>query len=353
MTTINASNYIIAFQENGYKELNTLIQKNSYSKLFLLTDSNTNPNCSTFFLRKIQFDKTIEILEITSGEEYKNIETCLSLWETLVVLEADKSALLINLGGGVLTDIGGFIATTFMRGFDFVHVPTTLLAMVDASVGGKNGVDLGNLKNQIGTINTPKMVLIDTDFLATLPAKEMRNGLAEMLKHGLIADANYYKRLTDLENLDLTDLDELIHESILIKHTITSQDPFEKGMRKKLNFGHTLGHAIETYAMQTENPLAHGESVAIGMILALYLSTKRENFSKKIADSIKNQLLKTFSKIEFSKEAINQILILLKHDKKNKNGKLNFVLLKEIGDASINHHFKNRILLEAFDYYQQ
>jgi 3-dehydroquinate synthase len=353
MTTIQAQNYSIEFQENAYLSLNKLIAKNNYSKLFLLTDSNTNNFCSSHFLAKLQTDKTIEILEIPNGETYKNIDTCVSLWNALVELGADRKSLLISLGGGVTTDIGGFVATTFMRGFDFVHVPTSLLAMVDASVGGKNGVDLGGLKNIIGTIKTPKMVLIDTLFLNTLPAKEMRSGLAEMIKHGLIANANYFNKLANLADFNLTDLDGLIHESIIIKNTIVSSDPFEKGERKKLNFGHTLGHAIETHSFKTKNPLSHGEAVIIGSILALFLSTKATNFPIHLAESIKSQFLKTYTKIAFTTKEIEAIIDLLKHDKKTKNGIVNFVLLEEIGKASIDHHFDKESLLEAFEFYKK
>ena len=351
METIQAKDYQIVFQDNGYNLLNNLIHTNDYSSIFLLTDTNTNALCSSHFLSKLATAKSIEIIEIEAGEQHKNIETCISLWEAFVALGADRKSLLINLGGGVLTDIGGFVATTFMRGFDFVHIPTSLLAMVDASVGGKNGVDLGGLKNQIGTFNTPKLVLIDTLFLNTLPAQEMRNGLAEMIKHGLIADADYFNQLSNLKGFVYEDLAVLIHRSIAIKNEIVSNDPHEKGLRKILNFGHTLGHAVETYFFNSPKPLSHGESVIVGSILALYLSTKASNFDLETAKAIKNQLFKTYSKISFSQEAILAIIALLKHDKKSKNGIANFVLLDSIGKASIDYHFENKSLLEAFEFY--
>ncbi len=351
METIQAKDYQIVFQENGYQLLNNLINTNNYTSLFLLTDTNTNTYCSAHFLSKIESSKPIEIIEIIAGEEHKNIETCVSLWETFVTLGADRKSLLINLGGGVLTDIGGFVATTFMRGFDFVHIPTSLLAMVDASVGGKNGVDLGGLKNQIGTFNTPKLVLIDTEFLNTLPAQEMRNGLAEMIKHGLIADATYFKQLSNLSHFVYEDLPVLIHRSIVIKNDVVNNDPHEKGFRKILNFGHTLGHTIETYFYNSPEPLSHGESVIIGSILALYLSTKATTFDLDTAKTIKEQLLKTYRKITFSEEAIEATITLLKHDKKSKNGIANFVLLDAIGKASIDHHFEHESLIEAFEFY--
>ncbi len=352
MNTIQAKDYQVVFQEAGYEKLAALINKNVYSTLYLLTDTNTNTNCTAHFLANLPVKSTIEIIEIAAGEEHKNINTSVSLWETFVALGTDRKSLLINLGGGVLTDIGGFVATTFMRGFDFVHVPTSLLAMVDASVGGKNGVDLGGLKNQIGTINNPKLVLIDTTFLNTLPAKEMRNGLAEMLKHGLIADADYFKKLTNLSDFTLADLDALIYRSIEIKNNIVLSDPFERGERKKLNFGHTLGHAIETQSFDTASPLSHGEAVIIGSIMALYLSTKVLKFDISLAKTIKTTLLKTYEKVNFDKNQITAIFTLLKHDKKNVNGQVNFVLLDKIGKASINHHLDNESLVEAFEFYK-
>ena len=194
MQSIAANGYPIVFSENGYEYLNDLIEKNKYSIIFILSDTNTNEYCLSRFLPLLATNKTIEIIEIESGETEKNITTCVEIWSILTELGGDRKSLLINVGGGVITDIGGFVASTFKRGIDFMHIPTTLLAMVDASVGGKNGVDLGNLKNQIGVINVPKLVLIDTDYLSTLPQNEMRSGLAEMLKHGLIADADYWKR---------------------------------------------------------------------------------------------------------------------------------------------------------------
>lgn len=238
MQTIQANGYPVLFGEKEYETLNTFIEKNKYSNLFILVDSNTNELCLLRFLSFLATDKTIEIIEIESGESEKNIATCVEIWNILTELGADRKTLLINIGGGVITDIGGFVASTFKRGIDFINIPTTLLAMVDASIGGKNGVDLGSLKNQIGVINVPKMVLIDTEYLSTLPQNQMRSGLAEMLKHGLIFDAAYWAEFKDLSQVDFADFDALIHRSIAIKNEIVSQDPTENGIRKALNFGH-------------------------------------------------------------------------------------------------------------------
>ena len=230
MNPIQANEYSIHFNENGYKAVNEFIESNSYSSLFVLVDSTTNTYCAPTFLANIATTLPIEIIEIdteeTSSESIKNITTCAEIWSILTELGADRKSLLINLGGGVITDLGGFVASTFKRGIDFIHVPTTLLGMVDAAIGGKNGVDLGNLKNQIGVINVPKLVLIDTSLLESLAQREMRSGLAEMLKHGLIVDIKYWNQFLDLASLHFDDLDALIYRSVEIKNDIVK---FPKG----------------------------------------------------------------------------------------------------------------------------
>ena len=235
MQTIQANVYSIFFSETGYEALNQILIEEKYSSIFVIVDSHSNDYCLPQFLPHLATEIAIEIIEFESGESSKNIEICVQIWEALTELGADRKSVIINLGGGVVTDLGGFVASTFKRGIDFIHVPTTLLAMVDASVGGKNGVDLGNLKNQIGVINVPKMIIVDSSYLETLPKNEMRSGLAEMLKHGLIQDEAYWKQFTDLQRLDFVDFDALIYQSILIKNKIVMQDPTEDGIRKDLN----------------------------------------------------------------------------------------------------------------------
>jgi 3-dehydroquinate synthase len=251
MNTILSNNCQLFFNENGLNYLNEILIPSNYSKIIVLVDENTNNYCLPNFLPRLPTEVEIEIIEIEAGEEMKNVATCLELWQTLMDLGADRKSIILNLGGGVVTDLGGFVACTFKRGIDFIHIPTTLLAMVDAAIGGKNGVDLGQLKNQIGVIKEPKAVVIDTIFLTTLPPREMRSGLAEMLKHGLIYDKNYWDEIKNVSNLNTDDLDRLIYQSVQIKNKIVSQDLTEKGIRKSLNFGHTLGHAIESYFLDT------------------------------------------------------------------------------------------------------
>jgi 3-dehydroquinate synthase len=260
---------------------------------------------------------------------------------------------MINLGGGVITDLGGFVASTFKRGIAYIQVPTTLLSMVDASIGGKTGVDLGHLKNQIGVINTGEMVLIDTSFLNTLPENQMRSGLAEMLKHGLIYSEDYWNKFNSLENLHVEDLDKLIHESIEIKNHIVEKDPFENNLRKTLNYGHTLGHAIESFYLSDTSkiPLLHGEAIAIGMILATYISTELTGFPKDDCNKIKNTILSVFKQTKISDADFHSIINLLKFDKKNEHGNINFVLLEGFGKPKINCQVENNLILEAFKYY--
>jgi 3-dehydroquinate synthase len=354
MQTIQANGYEVHFNENGYDLLHKFIADNNYSSLFILVDSNTNEKCLLRFLSFLANDKNIEIIEIEPGESEKNITTCVEIWSILTELGADRKSVLINLGGGVITDIGGFVASTFKRGIDFINIPTTLLAMVDASIGGKNGVDLGNLKNQIGVINSPKMVLVDTVYLNTLPQNEMRSGLAEMLKHGLIADANYWGEFKDLSQSDFADFDVLIHRSIEIKNEIVTQDPTENGIRKALNFGHTLGHAIESYFLENENKnsLLHGEAIAVGMILESYISGQKKLISESEYDEIKKVIAAIFEKIPFEENDIQPILDLLIHDKKNEYGKIQFSLLDGIGAITINQEVDNKLIIKSFEDYK-
>lgn len=322
-----ASQAPIYYAEKSYAELSNFLRQSKPSMIFILVDTNTHNNCLNIFLQQLETEIIIEIIEMEVGEEHKNIETCSGIWETLSELGADRKSLLINLGGGVVTDLGGFVASTFKRGISYINVPTSLLAMVDASVGGKCGVDLGNLKNQIGVINQPEMVLIDSGYLITLPANEMRSGLAEILKHGLIASEKYLEKATNLEALNLEDLDSIIIESIQIKSKIVKQDPTEKNIRKTLNYGHTLGHAIESYFLTNlEKPtLLHGEAIAAGMIMATYLSHKICGFPEDKLQIITKKINEVFPKIDLLKEDYEFVLSLLKFDKKNAHGNIYFV----------------------------
>ncbi len=354
MNPISTDNCIIYFNSNAYEQLNIYLKNNRFSKIFILTDTHTHESCLPGFLARIETETPIEIIEIEAGEQYKTIDTCVGVWNALSELGADRKSLMINLGGGVVTDLGGFTACTFKRGIKYINVPTSLLAMVDASVGGKTGVDLGALKNQIGVINSGDLVLIDTQFLDTLLPNHLKSGYAEMLKHGLIYDRNYWDKLTDLSKLTLNDLDALIYESVEIKKAIVTQDPFENGLRKTLNFGHTLGHAIESYFLShpEKEALLHGEAIAIGMIMECYISSKLLNFPKTGLEQITKVLNGMFPKVVIDASDYDAIIELLKYDKKNEHGNINFVLLEAIGKPKIDCLVSNELIIESFEYYK-
>lgn len=354
MNSIQANTYSIHFNTNTYKQLNLHLSECDYSKIFILVDSNTHQYCLPKLMGDLTTNLPIEIIEIEAGEQFKTIDTCVGVWNALSELGADRKSLIINLGGGVVTDLGGFVACTFKRGIKYINIPTSLLAMVDASVGGKTGVDLGALKNQIGVINTGEMVLIDTAFLDTLPQNELKSGLAEMLKHGLIYDRTYWNQFTDLSKLTLNDLDALIYESVEIKQIIVTKDPQEIGMRKHLNFGHTLGHAIESYFLSNTNKenLLHGEAIAIGMILECYISAELLQFSKDDLKQITSVINSIYSHVTINTSDYDAIIELLKYDKKNTHGNINFVLLEAIGQPKNDCLVDNTLIVRAFEYYK-
>lgn len=353
MNSIITTSYAVHFKEEGYKILNNHLAKSNYSKIFILVDENTHNYCLPGFMGNIYGDYDFEIIEIEAGETNKNIDTCTQVWEVLSELDADRKSAMINLGGGVVTDLGGFVASCFKRGIDFINIPTTLLAMVDASVGGKTGVDLGPLKNQIGIINQPQLVVVEPEFLNTLNERQLQSGFAEMLKHGLIRDVAYWNTLKQVTGF--TDLSTHIHTSVSIKNEVVVQDPTEQHLRKILNFGHTLGHAVESYFLESKDHelLLHGEAIAVGMILEGYLSYKLTGLSKTELEDIKLTFLKRYEKVKFTKADIEAILSLLKFDKKNSHGNINFVLLKAIGEPAIDAKVPSDLMLEAFEYYAE
>lgn len=344
----------VFYTENAYTKLNEYISNYTPSSIYILVDNNTHNFCLSSFLQRLETKQVIEVVEMDAGEENKNIETCSGIWNVLSELGADRKSLIINLGGGVVTDLGGFVASTFKRGISYINVPTTLLSMVDASVGGKTGVDLGNLKNQVGVITQPEMVLIDPEYLKTLPATEMRSGLAEILKHGLIASKAYWKKAINLKDLSQKDLLGLISESIDIKTAVVEKDPREENLRKTLNFGHTFGHAIESFYLThpSKEPLLHGEAVVAGIIIAAYISTKLTGLPQEELEEITTGLKELYPNINLEEEEYDKIIDLLKFDKKNSHGKINFVLLREIGSPVIDCQVPQELLIESLKYYE-
>lgn len=353
MQPIQSGDYAVLFNEESYEFLAATLVPERYSGIFIIADTNTSQHCLPRFLSSLVTELPIEIIEFEAGESNKSIETCIEIWHALTELSADRKSIIINVGGGVVTDLGGFVASTFKRGIDFINVPTSLLAMVDASVGGKTGIDLGVIKNQVGVLSNPVAVLADIGFLDTLPANHMRSGLAEMIKHGLIADRDYWELFADLNSLTTDDMAALIHHSIEIKNSIVAQDPKEKGLRKILNFGHTLGHAIESHFLNDPNSetLLHGEAIAIGMILEAYISLQKQAIGVTEYISIKTTLLNIFGTTYFSDSAIEAVIKLLVHDKKNTSGNVQFVLLNGIGSATFDNFVENLLIYKAFEDY--
>lgn len=352
MTSIQSKNYDIHFGAIGYAALNRRFTQHDYSSVFILVDTNTHQYCLPFFMAELKTNLPAKIIEIKAGEQHKNIAACIEVWNTLSELGADRKSLIINLGGGVVSDLGGFVAATFKRGIRYVNVPTTLLAMVDASVGGKTGIDLGALKNQVGLICHPEMILIDPRYLKTLAKEQFTSGKAEMLKHGLIANENYWNKILNWD--DKNDLEQLIAHSVQIKNKIVNQDLHETGLRKTLNYGHTLGHAIESHWLDQHSSkvMLHGYAIAIGMLLETYLSHKKLNFPEKKLKQISNGLIRIYGKQSFDVKTIKAIIQLLKYDKKNAHGKINFVLLSDVGKPLVDQQIEESLIFDSFDFYK-
>ena len=351
MDVIKSNNSLIVFGNKGMGHLKKTIVKNNYSKLFILVDENTKKKCLSLFLNNLDNLSKINVLEIKSGEINKNITTCEYLWNQLSKLGADRKSTIINLGGGVICDLGGFVASTFKRGISFYNVPTTLLSMVDASVGGKTGIDFGLLKNEIGVFNEPSMVLIYSNWLKTLEKRQVLSGFAEMLKHGLILDKIYWNKLSSLKTLDINTIDQMIYNSVFLKNSIVLKDLKEKNIRKILNFGHTLGHALESSYLGSKKELLHGEAIAIGMILESFLSYKILGLRYDDLINITKTIIHFFKKIKIDDSQIIKIISLLKHDKKTIGGKINFVLLNGISNPEIDILVDKSLINEAFDFY--
>jgi|TARA_B110000967_G_scaffold200080_1_gene235356 3-dehydroquinate synthase len=350
MKTIQAISYPVHFQEESYQELSNLIEKNNYSIIFILVDENTFEHCYPKFIPNLSTDKIIEVIEIESGEINKNLETCMGVWNAITELGGDRKSVLITLGGGVITDLGGFVASCFKRGIDFINIPTTLLSMVDASVGGKTGVDLGVLKNQIGLFANPEMVLVDNRYLDTVATREIKSGIAEIIKYGLTYDVKLFDEIKNNKNLKISDL---IFRSVEIKNEVVLQDPKEKNLRKILNFGHTLGHAIESFYLESEDKknLTHGEAIAIGMVCECYMSSKIVGFPVEKLNEVKDVVISIYEKTTLLKENFSAIMELLKHDKKNVNGQVNFVLLNDFEDFKIDCKVSEKLIIESMEFY--
>ena len=335
-----------------YSSITEKINSGNFSSIFILVDENTEKYCLDIFLQKSKIESYNKIV-ILSGESNKNIESCISIWDQLNSFKADRKSLLINLGGGVLTDIGGFAASTYLRGINFINIPTTLLGMVDAAHGGKTGIDFKLLKNQIGVFNEPLEVLLDNEYLKTLSNDEYINGYAEVVKHSLLTNKSNLN-FNSLIKLDLfKESEHIINSYSQVKNEIVESDKYESNIRKVLNLGHTIGHAVESFSHISKKitDLKHGEAIVIGLITELYISHKKLNFPMKDLIAVKEHLSKYFSQISFSESDIDQVCDLMIYDKKNSSNKINFVLLKEIGDPRLDQYVNRDTFKESFLFY--
>lgn len=324
----------VTFCNDIEKSLLPILQNYNTDKIFTLIDENTKEHC----LPKLELLRNTYIIEIKSGESNKTIDSVLEIWKYLNINKADRKSLFINIGGGLLSDIGGFAASTFKRGIDYINIPTTVLAQVDASIGGKTGINFMHFKNEIGVINPPKDVLISPIFFESLDDKNILSGFAEMLKHALLDSEDHLNEICeiDFKTSSKEKILAIIEKSVKIKENIVLQDPFEKGIRKALNLGHTIGHAFESFAQQNKIPLLHGEAVALGLIPELMLSVEKCNFNTSSFDKVVKIILARYPKFKFS-ESDSEILIdIMRHDKKNEGGEILFTLLENFGKAVIN-----------------
>ena len=351
MQTIESSGHSIHF-ETRLSPLADIIESGVYSKVFVFADSNTSASCLPVFQEMLGDFTGFDLIETDPGEENKNIDFCIGIWKTLLDFEADRKCLMINLGGGVITDMGGFVASTYKRGIDFINIPTTLLSQVDASVGGKTGIDIDNVKNMVGTFSLPKAVFIETEFLSTLSKRELLSGFAEMIKHGLIVDGAYYEQLKNSDYQKITA--EAIHRSVEIKNEVVTEDPQERGLRKILNFGHTIGHAVETYALiNDESPLTHGEAIAVGMVCEAYLSYTNNTLSQEGLEDITAYILQLYPKYHISDKSFDDLMAFMQSDKKNEGGQIMFSLLNKIGGCDFNCRATTADIVASLAYYNK
>ncbi|MCC9168516.1 3-dehydroquinate synthase [Pontibacter harenae] len=331
------------------QELPVLLQNRAFSKVVVLVDENTLLHC---YPQLKQYLPEHDLIQIPSGEENKTLATCEHIWQRMTELHLDRWSVLINLGGGVIGDMGGFCAAVFKRGLFFVQVPTTLLAQVDASVGGKTGIDFHGLKNHLGVYKEPQAVFISPEFLKTLPQEQIKSGYAEIIKHWLIADATAFQEQRHI-GLFTEDWEEIIRQSVETKAKVVEADPLEGGYRKVLNFGHTVGHAVETFLMgKGDRELLHGEAIAVGMLCEAWLSRKKDLLTEQELDQVETFLVSVYEKVELAGAEIADIAQLALQDKKNTRSTINCTLLSGIGKAVYDQPITLQEIEESLRYYQ-
>lgn len=335
-------------------ELSEVLKKSIHDSIFLLTDTHTHELCLPLLKDVPEIEKAIEII-IDAEDTHKNIETLSKVWMVLSTQGATRHSLLINLGGGMVTDLGGFAAATFKRGIDYINIPTTLLAMVDAAVGGKTGINFNGLKNEIGAFAPALSVWLETNFLKTLDNSNFFSGYAEMLKHGLISNDQHWAELLrfNTEEIDYAELKTLVGTSVNVKERIVTEDPHEHGIRKALNLGHTIGHAFESLALAQDRHVLHGYAVAWGLVCELYLSHIKTGFPKDKMRQTIEFIKSNYGVFVFDCNHYEQLYEYMQHDKKNTAGTINFTLLKDIGEICINQTADKETIFEVLDFYRE
>lgn len=335
-------------------ELTAAINDCEHDRIFVLTDTTTIKLCWPV-VKDYPCLSEAQTITIGATDVAKNLDSIAHVWECLQKGGATRHSLMINLGGGMITDLGGFAASTFKRGINFINIPTTLLSMVDASVGGKTGINFGGLKNEIGVFNDSKYVFLCTEFLKTLDDENLRSGYAEMLKHGLISTTNHWRDIVsfDITQPDLTILQQMVADSVAVKEKVVTEDPHEHGIRKALNLGHTVGHAFESWAMRKQRPILHGYAVAFGIIPELYLSVRHTDFPVEVMRQAVTYIKEAYGTLPITCDDYPELIELMTHDKKNIAGTINFTLLGGIGDIRINQTATTKEIEEALDFFRE
>lgn len=344
----------VIISENLERDLVNAISECEHDRIFILTDETTHEKCMPK-MQSFLCLKGAQPIVIRPTDTHKTLDTLAEVWTALSQGGATRHSLMINLGGGMVTDLGGFAASTFKRGIDFINVPTTLLAMVDASVGGKTGINFCGLKNEIGVFSDSRFVIINTSFLDTLDHENICSGYAEMLKHGLISNESHWAELVgfDLDQPNLAQLQRMVAESIKVKERVVEEDPHEHSIRKALNLGHTIGHAFESFAMKHDRPILHGYAVAYGLVCELYMSACKAGFPTDKMRQTVRYIIDNYGRFPFTCDDYPELLELMRHDKKNTAGTINFTLLGGIGDIRINQTATKEEIEEAMDFLRE
>ena len=348
---IKATDYSILIGLDSNEKLNDfLIENYSNSKKIIITDEHVFEHWIENLITSVHELHKAEIIQLPAGENTKCFDFSIQVLESLSEYEINRQDVVINFGGGVISDLGGFVASIYKRGISFINIPTTLLSQVDASVGGKTGIDLGALKNQIGCFSNPEKVFINPSYLSTLPQQELLSGYAEMLKHGLVYSKTHWEAIKLIDFNNQNQLIELIKQSVEIKNEIVNIDPKEENIRKILNFGHTIGHAIEGVLLEKNTPIPHGYAIAWGMITESYIAFKKELLNQLEFDEINTFISNLYPKIQLSQTNIDSLISLMKHDKKNNDNRINFTLISGIGKAVINEYVDELLIKEALGF---